>query len=455
MNRFETVVPSTGEPGRTHPHHTAREVTARLDRSSAAFQDWRRSTFDERATYLAEVGEQLRARSEELAWVMAEEMGKPVTAGRSEVEKCAWLCDWMATDGLTFLADRPAPIPDAEVSVVYRPVGGVLGVMPWNYPLWQVVRYATAALAAGNTVVLKHAPNVLRCAAALESVFDPGDGRFTQLIVPVDRLPEVVSHSHVRAACLTGSERAGRAYGQLTAKHLIPTVLELGGNDASVVLRDADVEAAAEAIATSRLLNGGQSCIASKRMIVVDEVYEAFLEAFVAAMGSRTMGDPLNDATDLGPMARQDLRDTLHAQVQGSLRAGARCVLGGELPSGPGFYYPPTVVTGVPPTSALGADEVFGPVAAVFRVANEAEAVELANASSLGLGASVYTADLERGRRIAADELEAGSCFVNSFVKSDPRVPFGGIGHSGYGRELGPEGVRSFTNVKTVWVSST
>jgi succinate-semialdehyde dehydrogenase/glutarate-semialdehyde dehydrogenase len=453
VSAFERIRPYDEVALAAIPHHTPAEVRARLDRSQEAYGSWRRATLDARAAHLRGVAERLESRIDDLVAIMADEMGKPVSGGRSEVEKCAWLCRWMADEGGAHLAPRAADVDEASAGIVYRPLGGVLGVMPWNYPFWQVVRYATAALLAGNTVALKHAPNVQGCAAALEDLFDPdGQGLFVNLAVPVDRLDEVLDHPHLRAACLTGSERAGRAFARETGGRLLPTVLELGGSDAGLVLHDADVAHAAETLATSRLLNTGQSCIAAKRMIVVDAVYDTFLEAFEAALKRRTVGDPHDPDTDLGPMARADLRDALHAQVQGTVRAGGRLVVGGEMPDDPGFAYPVTLVDRVPLTSAMATGEVFGPAAAVFKVRDEAEGIALANASDLGLGAAVFTTDLDRGRHIAADELEAGCCFVNSLVKSDPRVPFGGIKHSGFGRELGPEGVRSFTNVKTVWV---
>jgi succinate-semialdehyde dehydrogenase/glutarate-semialdehyde dehydrogenase len=331
----------------------------------------------------------------------------------------------------------------------------VLAVMPWNFPLWQVFRFAAPALMAGNAGVLKHAANVSGCALAIERVFSdaglPG-GLFRTLLVPSARVAEIIEAPQVMAVTLTGSTPAGQAVASRAGSLLKKTVLELGGSDPYVVLEDADLDAAAETCAASRLINGGQSCIAAKRFVVVEGVRKPFLDRFVERMKARTMGDPLQEGIDVGPQARQDLRDELHDQVRRSVAAGARVVLGGEAPAGPGAYYPPTVLDAVGPGMPAYDEELFGPVAAVISARDEADAVRIANDSPFGLGAAVFTRDSARGERLAAEALDAGSCFVNSFVKSDPRLPFGGIKLSGYGRELSHYGIREFVNVKTVYV---
>lgn len=452
---FEQIRPVDGMRFGEIPAHTPEEVTARLAAADVAARAWRRTGIEVRADLLRAVAQRLRERAEPLAGLMADEMGKPVREGRGEAEKCAWLCDWAAENGPALLDDRPAEVGSTRAFVSYQPLGVVLGIMPWNYPLWQVLRYVAPALLAGNAALLKHAPNVPGCSLALETLFrDVGapQGLFQSLLIEVDRLPVVLDHPAVQAATLTGSTRAGRAFAAAAAERLLPTVLELGGSDAYVILEDADVEAAAATCATSRLLNGGQSCIAAKRLIVVDAVHDRFVEALVARMRERTVGDPRQESTDVGPMARADLRDAVAEQVRDTVAAGARIALGAAVPDSPGFFYPPTVLVDVPVDARTAREEVFGPAASVFRVRDEAEAVALANASDYGLGAAVFTADRARGERIAREELVAGCCFVNAFVKSDPRLPFGGVRTSGYGRELGPEGIRQFTNAKTVWV---
>lgn len=456
MPFFPRIDPSDGSSLAAVQGHAPGDVQRRLDAAEAAFTAWRRSPMDERTALLRAVAGRLRDGADAYARLMAEEMGKPVSEGRAEVAKCAWLCDWAAEEGPALLLDRPADVgPDARAFTSYRPLGTVLGVMPWNYPFWQVFRYVVPALLAGNAALLKHAPNVPGCALAIETVLrDAGApaGLFQALLIEVHALPGLLGHRAVRAATLTGSTRAGRSFASEAGRLLRPTVLELGGSDAYLVLEDADIPAAAGVCATSRLLNGGQSCIAAKRMIVVDAVHDAFVEAFVAAMAARVHGHPLDDATQLGPMARADLRDAVADQVDTTVAAGAGVALGGRRPDRPGFWYPATVLVDVPHDARTATEEVFGPAASVFRVRDERAGIALANAGELGLGAAVFTADLARGERIAREELEAGSCFVNTFVKSDPRLPFGGIADSGYGRELGPEGMRQFTNVKTVWV---
>lgn len=454
---MQSINPATGEPLKSYEEHEPAEVARILTAADAAQRDWASLSFGDRADHLRKAGGLLRDRSGELAELMALEMGKPLEQGRGEAEKCAWVCDYYADNAERFLADESIDTDAAESFVAYRPLGIVLAVMPWNFPLWQVFRFAAPNLMAGNAGVLKHASNVPGCALAIEDIFRGAgypDNVFRTLLIGSKRVGDVIEHPLVRAVTLTGSTPAGRAVAAKAGQSLKKTVLELGGSDPYVILEDADIEAAAESCVTSRLINSGQSCIAAKRFIVVDAVRKRFEAAFTDAMRSRVTGDPLSKATDVGPQARHDLRDDLHRQVLESVERGAKCVLGGKIPDSPGAFYPPTVLTDVKPGMPAFDDELFGPVAAIVGVANEKEAVRLANHTVFGLGAAVFTGDIERGRRIARDELEAGCCFVNAFVKSDPRLPFGGIKTSGYGRELSLHGIREFVNTKTVYVAS-
>jgi succinate-semialdehyde dehydrogenase/glutarate-semialdehyde dehydrogenase len=397
----------------------------------------------------------LRERREEYAALMATEMGKPVLQGSAEVEKCAWVCDYYAEHAERFLAAEAVDSDASRSYVAYQPLGVILAVMPWNFPFWQVFRFAAPSLMAGNTAVLKHASNVMGCALAIESVFQESgfpEDVFRTLVIESNRVREVIHSPLVRAVTLTGSGPAGRAVGAAAGAELKKTVLELGGSDPYIVLEDADLDVAVPACVDSRLINSGQSCIAAKRFVVVDPVRDEFEDRYVTHMMTKKRGDPLDEAVDVGPQARADLRDELHQQVMRSIRQGARAVLGASMPEGPGAFYPPTVLTDVRPGMPAYEEELFGPVAAIIAARDEAEAIRVANDTPFGLGAAVFTRDVERGERIAVQELAAGSCFVNAVVKSDPRLPFGGIKESGYGRELAVFGIREFVNVKTVYV---
>jgi succinate-semialdehyde dehydrogenase/glutarate-semialdehyde dehydrogenase len=382
-------------------------------------------------------------------------MGKPVSEGVGEVDKCAAACDYYAEHAESFLAPVDARTDALRSGWVYRPLGVVLGIMPWNFPYWQAVRFAAPALMAGNAVLIKPAPSVPGSAQALQALFDAAgfpEGLVSTLFLEVDDIGALIDDPSVSAVTFTGSVAAGRAVAARAGQALKKTVLELGGSDPAVILPDASLEAAAAEVVRARMLNAGQSCIAAKRFVVVDEVHDAFVEAVVAQMEARRHGDPRAEDTVLGPLARVDLRDTLHRQVEDSVAAGARLRLGGEVPDGPGAWYPPTVLTGVGPGMPAYHEELFGPVAAVIRARDEDDALRIANDTAFGLGASVYTRDIDRGEVIARDRLNAGACFVNGMVRSDPRLPFGGVGISGYGRELSPLGIREFVNAKTVWV---
>jgi succinate-semialdehyde dehydrogenase/glutarate-semialdehyde dehydrogenase len=453
---LRTINPATGELDRAYDEATPAEVDAILRAAARAFEPWRRTPFGERAGALRRAAAALRSRQHELARLMAVEMGKPVAQGRAEVEKCASVCDHYAAHAERYLAPEDAPTGAAKSYVAFEPLGPVLAVMPWNFPFWQVFRFAAPALMAGNVALLKHASNVTGCALAIEEILHgagvPRDA-FRALLVGSPRVDAVIRSPEIAAVTLTGSTPAGRAVAAAAGACLKKTVLELGGSDAYVVLQDADLDAAAETCAAARLVNGGQSCIAAKRFVVVEPVLTAFEERLVARMRERRVGDPLDDATDVGPQARADLRDELHRQVEASVARGARVALGCERPDGPGAYYLPSVLADVRPGMPAFDEELFGPVAAVVPARNERDAIRLANQSVFGLGAAVFTRDRERGERIARYELQAGSCFVNAFVRSDPRMPFGGVKESGYGRELSSFGIREFVNVKTVYVA--
>jgi len=450
-----SINPTTGETLETFAETTPAALERVLDQALAAYQSWSRCSYAQRAQAMREAGRLLRERKTQHARTMALEMGKPLMQGEAEAEKCAWVCDYYAEHAERFLADEPRETDASKAFVRFDPIGPVLAIMPWNFPFWQVFRFAAPALMAGNAGLLKHAPNVTRCALGIEAIFQEAgfpEGLFRALILSNEAAATVIADPRVRAVTLTGSDRAGSQVAEQAGRHLKKTVLELGGSDPFIVLEDADVALAARTAAEARLLNSGQSCIAAKRFIVVEPVADRFLDAFVAAMRTRRMGDPLAPDTQIGPQARQDLRANLHRQVEASVRRGAQLVLGGTLPEGPGFYYAPTVLAAVAEGMPAFDEEVFGPMAAVIRVKDESQAVRVASASRYGLGASVWTADSARGERLAR-ELEAGSVFVNGLVKSDPRLPFGGIKRSGYGRELSEYGLKEFVNIKTVWVA--
>lgn len=452
---IQTINPATGKTLKTYDDLTDSQLEHILTQASQGYSEWRKRSYVERAEYLRQVADILRDEKDDHARLMAEEMGKPLDQGKAEAEKCAWVCDYYAENAEDFLADENRP-SDASTSYVhYEPIGPVLAIMPWNYPMWQVYRFAAPALMAGNVGLLKHAENVTGTALRIENIFERAglpDGVFKTLLIDHDQTANVVEDDRVKAVTLTGSNRAGKIVASRAGDEIKKTVLELGGSDPYVVLEDADIDEAVESCVTSRLLNSGQSCIAAKRFVVHETVYDEFLDKFYARMESKRMGDPLEEDVDIGPQAREDLRDELHEQVNDSVSEGANLLLGGELPDRTGAFYPPTILTDVPKNSRAFCEELFGPVATVLKVESESEAIEVANDSKFGLGAAVFTSNLERGERIAAEELEAGCCFVNHYVKSDPRLPFGGIKKSGYGRELSEEGIREFVNAKTVCV---
>ncbi len=451
-----SVNPATGQVLAEYPTLTSDELADAVRASHDVFAAWSRCSVAERARPLEELAQVLRDRSEELAGLMVQEMGKPIVQARFEVEKCAVGCEYYARNAPGFLAPMPATSDASRSLVSFEPLGIVLAIMPWNFPLWQAIRFAAPALAAGNTVLLKHAPSVPGCALAIEAAFEAAGfprGALRTLLIEVEPVAGLIADPRVAAVTFTGSTRGGKAVAAQAGAHIKKTVLELGGSDPYLVLADADLDLAAGQCVEGRLQNSGQSCIAAKRLIVVDEVHDAFRQRVWSRMAGAVVGDPAAEETEVGPLAREDLRDALHDQVLRSLEAGAACALGGEIPERPGWFYPPTVLENVRPGMPAFDEELFGPVAALIRADDEEHAIELANGSRYGLGAAVFTRDLERGERIARERLQAGGCFVNAFVRSDPRLPFGGVKESGYGRELSEFGIREFVNVKTVWVA--
>jgi succinate-semialdehyde dehydrogenase/glutarate-semialdehyde dehydrogenase len=451
---MRAVNPTTGEVLREYAEHDRSEVDRRLAGALQAFQAWRRTPLSERGERLRAAAAVLRRDRDPLSRLMTLEMGKPIAQAEAEVDKCAWVCEHYAEHGGEYLADEEIATDASRSLVRLDPLGVVLAVMPWNFPLWQVFRAAVPALMAGNVVILKHASNVPGCALAAERVLAEAGlptGAFTTLLIAATFAEELVERDEIQAVTLTGSEAAGAALAARAGRALKKTVLELGGSDAFVVLADSELEQAAAQAVAARVVNNGQSCIAAKRFIVEAAVAERFEWLLAERMARLTIGDPLERSTELGPLARADLVDELEAQVQGSIARGAVLLTGGARPKRPGFFYAPTVLTAVEPGMPAFDQETFGPVAAVTRAHDPEHAVELANRSRFGLGASLWTGDPARGERMAA-AIDAGSVFVNGVVKSDPRLPFGGIKRSGYGRELGAFGIREFVNVKTVWV---
>jgi succinate-semialdehyde dehydrogenase/glutarate-semialdehyde dehydrogenase len=455
---LRSVNPATREELASFAEHTPAELEAALAAAGAAQRAWATTSFAERRRCLEAAARLLREGRDGYARMATLEMGKPVAEAAAEVDKCAWNCEFYADQAERFLADEPVQTDALSSWVAYQPLGVVVAIMPWNFPYWQVLRFAAPALMAGNGALLKHSPNVPRCALAIEELFARAgvpDGLFRTLLVTDasvgDATGRLLGDPRVGAVTLTGSERAGAAVGATAGRALKKCVLELGGSDPFVVLADADLGLAAEAAARARFLNGGQSCIAAKRFVVEEPVADEFERRFVDAAAALPVGDPLDPATRVGPLARADLLDALERQVEGSVAAGAEVLLGGARLDRPGWYYAPTVLAGVTPDMPVFTEETFGPVAAVVRAPDEEAAVALANDTPYGLGASVWTRDLERAKRLGR-RIESGSLFVNAVVASDPRLPFGGTKRSGYGRELAAVGIREFTNIRTFWV---
>ena len=435
------------------PTHSAQAIEDRLQQAARAQKIWARMAVRERIPYLLQVAKVLRSKKQELGRIITLEMGKPLSESVGEIEKCAWNFDYYAEQGETFLADQVVASSAADSRIVFDPLGLVLAVMPWNYPFWQVMRAAAPVLVGGNGLVLKHASNVPQCALALEQVFAEAGlppGLFTTLLVESSAVEALIDDERIAAVTFTGSTPVGRTIAAQAGRALKKQVLELGGSDPFVVLADADVEAAAAVAVKARFSNTGQSCISSKRFIVEQAVADRFAEAFVAGARKLVVGDPLQAGTTIGSMARRKLRDELHAQVLASVQEGARVLIGGRVVDGPGAFYEPTILDHVTSGMTAAREETFGPAAAILRVASVDEAIAVANDSPFGLGASLWTRDLDRARQLVR-RIDAGAVFVNGMVASDPRLPFGGTKQSGYGRELGHLGLHEFMNIKTVW----
>ena len=452
---LRSINPANGEEIAVYKEMSTDEVDGILTAVNDAFNSWRKTSFSIRSELLKNAAAILQSNKEAFGRLMSLEMGKPYSQSLAEVVKCAKGCEYYADNTEDILADRIIETDASKSYVSHQPIGIVLAVMPWNFPFWQVFRFVAPALMAGNVGVLKHASNVQGCALAIEKIFvDSGfpENVFRTLVIGSKHVENVINNPHVKAVTLTGSTPAGRAVASQSGAALKKTVLELGGSDPYVILKDADLDQAVEACVIGRLLNTGQSCIAAKRFIVVAEVLADFQERLIDEMRVKKWGDPFEEDVDLGPMVNETARDEIHNQVLRSVEKGAAILLGGKVPDNPGAYYPATVLGNVRPGMPAFDEELFGPVAAVIAAENEAEAIKLANQTPFGLGAAVFTSDIKKGEKIASEQLEAGSCFVNDFVRSDPRLPFGGIKASGYGRELSSNGILEFVNSKTVYI---
>lgn len=453
---IQTVNPATEQILQSYDCMNEQEVDKKLSEAHEAYLEWKKTSFSKRKTLMLQLAQLLKTKTDELAHLMAIEMGKPIAAGSAEINKCVWLCEHYAKHAEEYLAPKVIQTEMKKAKVCYLPLGIVFAIMPWNFPFWQVFRFAVPTLMAGNVAVLKHAPISTGTGNKIEELFLEAGFPvhvFQHLIVDNDGAAKVIEHPYVIAVTLTGSGRAGSAVASHAGKFLKKSVLELGGSDPYLVLEDADLDLAARCIVNSRLNNSGQVCIAAKRIIVLKSVEKELTHKIMEQMAAFKMGSPLDSETKLGPLARSDLRENVHNQVEKSLKQGAKLLTGGIIPAGKGFYYPPTLLTQVTPGMSAFDEELFGPVIALITANNEKEGLAYANQSQYGLGAAVFTRDLERGEHIATYEIEAGACFVNAFVASDPRLPFGGIKESGYGRELSKEGILEFVNTKTIAVS--
>lgn len=447
--------PFDGAIIQSYETHTPDEASEIIKSSHHAWANWRSVPFSEKSHFLNNTARILLERKSGLAMLMALEMGKPLKGGIAEIEKCAECCEFYAKNAADLLKHEPVNTDATRSYVTFEPIGVVLAIMPWNFPFWQVIRFLAPTLMAGNCGILKHASNVFGCAMEIENIIKAAgfpENVFRTLLIPGSEVDAVIENELIMAVTLTGSASAGKKVAEKAGSLIKKTVLELGGSDAYLVLRDADLELAAETCVNSRIINSGQSCIAAKRFIVVEQVLAEFTELFVKKMASKVMGDPADEKTDIGPQARIDLRDQLHEQVKESINMKAVCLLGGFIPEGSNAFYPPTVLTNVSKGMPAYDDELFGPVAAIISAKDEDHAIQIANDSVFGLGAAIFSKDIERAERIAATQLQAGSCFVNALVRSDSRLPFGGIKQSGYGRELSHYGIKEFVNIKTVYI---
>ena len=451
---IRSINPATEEIIQSYTPHSPEEIEAKFSAAERAFRKWKTEPVSMRAALLRQAASHLRQNRPRLAGIMTAEMGKPIVESEAEIEKCAVNCGYYSDHAERFLRDEPRISSATESYLQYTPLGIVLAIMPWNYPFWQVFRFAAPALAAGNAAILKHASNVPQCALAIEEVFREAgfpEGIFQTLLVGSAEVPKLIEHPLVAAVTLTGSEEAGKQVAACAGRSLKKTVLELGGSDPFIVFEDADINVAVPAGVRARTQNTGQSCIAAKRFIVIDSIFQEYQDRFVEAARALKVGDPMDRSTHIGPLARGEFRDDLERQVCDSARAGATILTGGRRRTGKGYYFEPTVLTGVRPEMPAWREEVFGPVAAMIRARDEEEAIQLANLTPYGLGASLWTADIDRAKRLARN-IEAGQVFINGLVASDPRLPFGGVKRSGYGRELSELGMREFVNIQTVWI---
>lgn len=455
-NTVSSINPATGKVIATYTIDDDKKIEKSLKSAAKAYGGWRTTSFKERAAVLKKIAVEILKNKQKLAELATAEMGKPITQSIAEVEKCAMNMQYYAKHGATYLANEIVETEARKSYVSYQPLGVVLAIMPWNFPYWQVFRAMGPILMAGNTMVLKHASNVSGCAKAIEKIVkDAGapKGLFHTLIVPGAQVEPIIKHPAIAAVTLTGSTEAGKKVASVAAAHIKKQVLELGGSDAYIVLDDADMNHAVDICVRGRLYNSGQSCVCAKRFIVDKKVRKEFEAKMTAQMEASTYGDPMDKANRIGPLARVDLRDELHKQVEDSIAKGAKLLCGGYIPEGDGAYYPPTVLTNVKKGMPAYDEELFGPVATIIEAKDEAHAIQLANDSIYGLGGGIFSKNIKKAEKIAATQLEAGNCFVNAFVHSDPRLPFGGIKQSGYGRELSHFGIREFTNIKTVFVN--
>jgi succinate-semialdehyde dehydrogenase / glutarate-semialdehyde dehydrogenase len=452
---ISSINPANGKLIKQYEEMGKEEINEILESVAKVQSEWERSSFEVREKLMREAGEILRRRKREFAELMTLEMGKPLAQAEAEVEKCAWVCDYYSDNAKRILDNEIIETDASKSFVAYNPLGVVLAIMPWNFPFWQAIRFAVPGIMAGNGGILKHASNVTGSAFAIEEVFREAgfpENLFRTIVVSSGRVADIIKDDRIAAVTLTGSVGAGKSVASTAGSVLKKCVLELGGSDPYLILEDADLDLAAESCTNSRLINSGQSCIAAKRFIVVEAVYDQFLEKFIDKMKMKKMGDPFEPGTEVGPQASVQLRDELHQQVLKSVEKGGRVAVGGEVPDSNGAFYPPTIIVDVKPGMPAYEEELFGPVASVIKAADEMDAIRIANDSVFGLGAAVFTKNRERGERIAEKELKAGNCFVNTFVKSDPRLPFGGIKESGYGRELSAFGIKEFVNIKSVFI---
>jgi acyl-CoA reductase-like NAD-dependent aldehyde dehydrogenase len=446
--------PATEELMASYRPHSDDQIEKMLQEAQHCFSPWKKEKISKRAEFMKKAADCLRRNRDKYARLMTEEMGKPITESEAEIEKCAWNCDYYAENAERFLRDEPRISSAAESYTQYIPLGVILSVMPWNYPFWQVIRFAAPALMAGNTAILKHASNVPQCALAIEEIFrDAGfpSGAFQTLLVPGSEVSKLIEHPLIAAVTLTGSEEAGCQVASCAGRALKKTVLELGGSDPFIVLEDADLDAAVATGVRARYQNAGQSCIAAKRFIIVESVFQQYLDRFVSAVGALKVGNPMDRSTRIGPLARAEFLEDLERQVGESVREGARVIAGGRRRKGKGYYFEPTVLAEVHPDMPAGREELFGPVAAMIRVRDAEEAIRIANRTPFGLGSNLWTSNIARAKTLAR-EIEAGQVFINGMVASDPRLPFGGVKRSGYGRELSELGIREFVNIQTVWI---